>query len=63
MLAGCATTPSATTAAPAVDVAAEEAKVREAEAADLKAWTGKDLDGILAFYAEDATLMTPGSRH
>jgi uncharacterized protein (TIGR02246 family) len=59
-LAGCASAPSATPAAPAVDVAAEEAKVREAEAADLKAWAGKDIEGILAFYADDATLMTPG---
>jgi len=56
-LAGCASAPPA---APAVDVGTEEAKVRQAEAADLKSWNGKDIEGILAFYADDATLMTPG---
>jgi uncharacterized protein (TIGR02246 family) len=59
-LAGCASAPSATPAAPAVDVAAEEGKVRAAEEADQKSWAAKDENGILAFYADDATLMTPG---
>jgi len=56
LLAGCNTTPPA----PAVDMAAEEAKVREAETTQQKSWAAKDVDKILAFYADDATLMTPG---
>lgn len=56
LLAGCNTTPPA----PAVDLAAEEAKIRDAEATDMKSWAAKDVDKILAFYADDATLMTPG---
>jgi uncharacterized protein (TIGR02246 family) len=56
-LAGCASAPPA---APSVDVAAEEAKIRQAEATQQKAWAGKDMDGLLAYYADDATLMTPG---
>lgn len=56
VLAGCNATPPA----PTVDVAAEEAKVRDAEATDIKSWAAKDVEKILAFYADDATLMTPG---
>ena len=59
-LAGCASAPPATPAAPAVDIAAEQAKIRQAEATAQKAWNGKDMEGILAYYADDATLMTPG---
>ena len=55
-LAGCSSAPPA----PTVDLAAEEAKIREAEATDMKSWAAKDVDKILAFYADDATLMTPG---
>jgi uncharacterized protein (TIGR02246 family) len=53
---GCNTAPPA----PAADVAAEQAKIREAEAADMKSWAAKDVEGVLSFYADDATLMTPG---
>jgi len=56
VLAGCNATPPA----PTVDVAAEEAKVREAEATQMKGWAAKDIDKVLAYYADDATLMTPG---
>jgi uncharacterized protein (TIGR02246 family) len=56
LLPACSTSPPA----PAVDLAAEEAKIRDAEATDLKGWGAKDVDKILAFYADDATLMTPG---
>jgi uncharacterized protein (TIGR02246 family) len=55
-LAGCSSAPPA----PAVDVAAEEAKIRELEAANVKNWAAKDVDKLLAFYAEDATLMAAG---
>jgi uncharacterized protein (TIGR02246 family) len=55
-LAGCASAPQA----PAADAAAEEAKIRQAEAANLKNWAAKDAEGLLGFYADDATLMTPG---
>jgi len=57
ILAGCASAPPP---APAVDLAAEQAKIRDAEAAQQKAWDAKDLQGLLNFYADDATLMTPG---
>ncbi len=56
VLAGCNTTPPA----PAVDLAAEESKVRDAETTDMKSWAAKDVDKILNFYVDDATLMTPG---
>ena len=55
-LAGCATAPPA----PAVDAAAEEGKIRQAESTNLKNWAAKDVEGLLGFYADDATLMTPG---
>jgi uncharacterized protein (TIGR02246 family) len=56
VLAGCSAAPPV----PTVDVAAEEAKVRDAEATEMKNWAAKDVDKILTFYADDATLMTPG---
>jgi len=56
LLSGCNTAPPA----PAVDLAAEQAKIREAEAANMKSWAAKDVEGLLSFYADDATLMTPG---
>ena len=55
-LAGCGSTPPA----PTVDVAAEEAKIRAAEADVMKGWAAKDVEKILTSYADDATLMTPG---
>ena len=54
--AGCSTPPPA----PAVDIAAEQAKIRDAEATQMKGWAARDMDKILAYYADDATLMTPG---
>jgi uncharacterized protein (TIGR02246 family) len=56
LFAGCSAAPPS----PAVDLAAEEAKIRDAEATQMKNWNGKDVDKILTFYADDATLMTPG---
>ena len=55
-LAGCNSTPPPAT----VDLSAEEAKVREAENTQMKSWAAKDVDKVLNFYADDATLMTPG---
>src|SRR5205085_9170178 len=55
-LAGCASAPPT----PTVDAAAEEAKIRQAEAANLKNWASRDVEGLLGFYTDDATLMTPG---
>jgi uncharacterized protein (TIGR02246 family) len=57
VLAGCSTAPPP---AATVDLAAEEAKIREAEATQMKNWNAKDVEKILTFYADDATLMTPG---
>jgi len=56
VLAGCSTAPQA----PAVDASAEEAKIRDAEVTVMKNWAAKDAEKILTFYADDATLMTPG---
>ena len=56
-LTACTTAPPA---APAVDVAAEQAKIHDAEAAQMKGWDAKDMERIVAYYADDATLMTPG---
>lgn len=56
VLASCASAPSA----PAVDVAAEEAKIRDLEANQVKNFAAKDIDKIIAFYADDATLMVAG---
>jgi len=55
-LAGCAQTASA----PTVDVAAEEAKIRDLEATQMKNFASKDIDKIMAFYADDATMITSG---
>jgi uncharacterized protein (TIGR02246 family) len=57
MLAACSTAPPA----PGVDLAAEEAKIREAETTVMKNWAAKDTDKILAYYADDATLMVQGT--
>jgi len=56
ILSGCNTAPPA----PTVDVAAEQAKIREAEATNQKNWAARDAEAILTFYADDATFMTPG---
>jgi uncharacterized protein (TIGR02246 family) len=55
-VAGCAQTSSA----PSVDLAAEEAKIRELEETHMKNFASKDMDKIMAFYADDATFITTG---
>lgn len=57
VLSGCNTAPQA---ASTVDLAAEQAKIREAETTNMKNWAAKDVEGLLSYYADDATLMTPG---
>lgn len=59
LLAGCNTAPPAP-ATPAVDVAAEQGKIRDLEMAWSKDAGAKDLDKSVANYADDAILMTPG---
>lgn len=56
LLAGCASAPPA----PTVDLAAEEAKLREVEASQVKNFAAKDVDKIINFYADDATFMVAG---
>lgn len=57
-LAGCTQAPPP---APAIDLAAEEAKIRENEVTWNKEWAARDADKIAAHYADDATLMAPGA--
>ncbi len=57
VLTGCTQAPPPP---PAVDLAAEEAKIKELEAAWNKDWAMKDAEKIVANYASDATLMAPG---
>ena len=45
---------------PAIDLAAEETKIRDIETAMNKDWAAKDVDKIASHYADDATLMAPG---
>ena len=58
LLAGCASAPPP---APAVDVAAEQAKLRDIEAAWVKEIAAKDLEKAAAHYADDGVLMAPGT--
>ena len=58
LLAGCNTAPPS---APAVDIAAEQAKLRDLEAAWVKDAAAKDIDKCVAHYADDAVLMLPGA--
>jgi uncharacterized protein (TIGR02246 family) len=60
LLAGCNTAPPAP-AFPAVDIAAEQGKIRDLETAWAKDAAAKDLDKSVANYADDAILMAPGS--
>jgi uncharacterized protein (TIGR02246 family) len=56
-LAACTQSP-----APVADTREADVKAIQAvEQAGQKAWTAKDLDGILAQYASDATLIVPGA--
>jgi len=57
VLAGCASTPPAAT----VDTATEEAKIRDMETNEVKNFAAKDADKLMSFYADDATLITPGA--
>jgi uncharacterized protein (TIGR02246 family) len=59
-LAGCETAPP-TPATPAVDVAAEQSKIRDLETAWSAAAAAKDVDKSVANYADDAILMAPGA--
>lgn len=59
LLAGCNTAPPAPST-PAVDIAAEKAKIQDLETAWSKDAAAKDLDKSVANYADDAILMTPG---
>jgi len=56
MLSACEQAPAP---APALDLAAEEAKIREGEAQMNKDWAAKDTAKIAAHYAEDAIMMVP----
>lgn len=56
LLAGCA--PEAP--APKINIAAEQSKLRDADAALAKDWAAKDFDKILAHYTDEAVLMTDG---
>jgi uncharacterized protein (TIGR02246 family) len=58
LLAGCATAPPP---APAVDLAAEQGKLRDGEAAWVKDAAARDADKCVAHYADDAVLMLPGA--
>ena len=60
LLTGCNSAPP-TPAAPVVDVAAEQAKLRDLEAAWLKDAAAKDVEKCVANYSDDAVLMMPGA--
>jgi uncharacterized protein (TIGR02246 family) len=60
LLAGCNTAPSVP-AAPVVDIAAEQGKIRDLEAAWSKDAGAKDLEKSIANYADDAIMLTPGA--
>src|SRR5579863_5786698 len=57
LLAGCNTTPPA---APAVDLVAEQSKIRDLESNWVKEAAAKDLEKSVGHYADDAVLMAPG---
>jgi len=44
-----------------VDIAAEETTIRRTDAAWLAAASAHDLDGILPFWSDDATILAPGT--
>jgi uncharacterized protein (TIGR02246 family) len=54
---GACSTPPPT---PAVDVAAEQAKLRDLESGWVKEAAAKDLDKIVAHYTDDAVFIMPG---
>ncbi len=59
LLAGCNSAPPVPSA-PAVDISAEKAKIRDLETAWSKDAAAKDVDKSVANYADDAILMMPG---
>jgi len=59
LLAGCNSAPPAP-ATPAVDVAAEQGKIRDIETAWSRDAGAKDLEKSVSNYADDAIMMTPG---
>lgn len=60
LLAGCNTAPTAP-ATPAVDLVAEQSKIRDIEAGWVKEAAAKDLEKSVGHYADDAILMMPGA--
>src|SRR5579863_7069459 len=59
LLAGCNSAPT-TPAAPAVDLVAEQSKIRDLESNWVKEAAAKDLEKSVGHYADDAVLMAPG---
>jgi uncharacterized protein (TIGR02246 family) len=60
LLAGCNSAPTPP-AAPAVDLVAEQTKLRDMESAWAKDAAAKDLEKSVANYADDAVLIMPGA--
>jgi uncharacterized protein (TIGR02246 family) len=60
LLAGCNSAPTAP-ATPAVDIAAEQGKLRDLESAWAAAALAKDVEKSVSFYADDAILLDPGA--
>ena len=60
LLSGCNSAPP-TPATPAVDIAAEQGKIRDVETAWNAAIAAKDLDKTISVYADDAAFITPGA--
>ena len=58
-LTACNTAPPAASA-PAIDIAAEQAKLRDLEAGFAKEIAAKDVDKVAGHYTDDAVLMGPG---
>ncbi len=58
LLAGCNTAPPA---APAVDLVAEQSKIRDIESSWVKEAAAKDLEKSAGHYTDDAILMMPGA--
>jgi uncharacterized protein (TIGR02246 family) len=58
LLAGCNTAPPA---APAVDLTAEQSKIRDIESGWVKEAAAKDVEKSVAHYTDDAVLMMPGA--
>ena len=59
LLAGCNSAPT-TPAAPAVDLVAEQSKIRDIEASWVKEAAAKDLEKSVSHYADDAVMISPG---